>query len=245
MRAVSVIRALGPIDAKSVGRDSLLRWMVLFPVLFALLVRWGVPPLTVWLAERFRFDLAPYYPLIVSIIVMTIPMLFGTVIGFLLLDQRDDQTLMALQVTPLTANGYLVYRIGVPAVLSVAMTLMAFPLMDLVEVGFGGRLMAAVGAAPLAPAYALFLAGFAQNKVQGFALMKGAGGLSWPPIVAYFIHSKWQWAFGLCPTYWPAKLYWEIDAGSGRSWLYLVVGLVLQSVLVAALLRRFNTVMHR
>ena len=24
------------------------------------------------------------------------------------------------------------------------------------------------------------------------------------------VQSDWQWAFGLCPTYWPAKLYWEL-----------------------------------
>jgi fluoroquinolone transport system permease protein len=45
-----------------------------------------------------------------SFLVVVMPALVGMVIGFLLLDQRDDQTLAALQVTPLTLNGYLIYR---------------------------------------------------------------------------------------------------------------------------------------
>ena len=58
MRALGVIRALGPIDLASVRRDSLLRWMFLMPVLLALALRFGVPPLGAWMAERFGIDLA-------------------------------------------------------------------------------------------------------------------------------------------------------------------------------------------
>ena len=56
--------------------------------------------------------------------------------------------------------------------------------------------------------------------------------------------SKWQWAFGLCPTYWPAKLYWELEAGRSGSWIYLLIGAVYSVLLIAALLRRFDHAMH-
>lgn len=245
MRAVGVVKALGPIDLKSVVRDSLMRWMVLMPVLLALAFRWGVPPVAAWLADRFGIELAPYHPLLASMLVMTTPMMYGTVIGFLLLDQKDDRTLSALLVTPLTTGGYLAYRIGIPVVLSVVMTVFAVELSGLARPGIGRQLVAAVGAAPLAPVYALFLAAFARNKVQGFALVKAAGALNWPPVLAWFVHSDWQWAFGLCPTYWSAKLYWEMDAGAAGGWLVLPAAIVVQGSLVAALLRRFDRAMHR
>ena len=38
----------------------------------------------------------------------------GTVVGFLLLDQRDDQTMTALLVTPLSLGDYLRYRMTLP-----------------------------------------------------------------------------------------------------------------------------------
>jgi fluoroquinolone transport system permease protein len=245
MNAVGVVRALGAIDAKSVRRDPLLRWLVLGPVTLVLLVRWGTPYVAARLQGQLGFDLEPYYPLIVSLVLLLVPIMCGIVIGFLLLDQRDDRTITALQVTPLTLTGYLVYRTAAPFVLSVVMTMIVLPFTGLVPVRLGTLAIVSVGAAPLAPLAAVFLAAFSANKVQGFALMKASGVLNWPPMIAYFIHGPWQLAFGFTPTYWPAKLYWTLQAGNGGWWAYFVIGLVFQFSLIAVLLRRFNRVMHR
>ena len=43
---------------------------------------------------------ALYAPYPLAALLLITPVLYGMVIGFLLLDQRDDQTLVALQVTP-------------------------------------------------------------------------------------------------------------------------------------------------
>ena len=47
MNAVQVIRALGPIDVKSVRRDAMLRWLVVYVAALGMLARWGVPAVTV------------------------------------------------------------------------------------------------------------------------------------------------------------------------------------------------------
>ena len=86
---------------------------------------------------------------------------------------------------------------------------------DLVEMGFLPALVAAVQAALTAPLYALFVGTFAANKVQGFALLKGVGVLTWPPVLAWFVTSDWQLAFGLDPLYWPLKLV--LDAPASRA----------------------------
>jgi fluoroquinolone transport system permease protein len=111
--------------------------------------------------------------------------------------------------------------------------------------GIVPALAAAVEAAPAAPLYALFVAGFAANKVQGFALLKGVGVLTWPPVIAWFVSSPWQVAFGLDPLYWPLKLFWMLEAGEPRVWLYFLAGLAYQSLLIALLVRRFKTVITR
>ena len=180
--ANAVIRALGPIDVKSVARDSMLRWMIGMPIILAFVFRWGVPAVGGWLGERYDFDLAPYHPLLTSFLVLMTPTLMGSVVGFLLLDQRDDRTLTALQVTPLSVQGYLAYRIAVPMAVSVPVMMAGIAIADLVEMGIVAAFAAAVQAAPTAPLYALFVAAFAANKVQGFALLKGVGVLTWPPV---------------------------------------------------------------
>ena len=243
--ATAVVRALGPIDVKSVARDSMLRWLIGMPIVIALAFRWGVPVVRGVLAERYAFDLTPYYPLLTSFLVLMVPTLMGSVVGFLLLDQRDDRTLNALQVTPLTVEGYLTYRIAVPILVSVPVMMASIAIADLVEMGFLPALVAAVQAAPTAPLYALFVGAFAANKVQGFALLKGVGVLAWPPVLAWFVTSDWQLAFGLDPLYWPLKLFWMLEAGEPRVWLYFLIGLAYQSVLIAFLLRRFKAVLYR
>lgn len=240
MTTLSVLRALGPIDAANVRRDPLLRWMLALPLLFALLFRWFAGLIEPWLSTRLGIDLALYYPLLGGALVLLTPMLFGCVVGFLLLDQKDDRTLTALRVTPLTPSGYLAYRIAIPMALSVVMTPLVLELGGFTSAGLGARILAGIAAAPLAPAFALFLAAFARNKVQGFALMKAAGVINWPPILAWFVTSSWQLAFGLCPTFWPMKVYWELEAGSPAAWIYLLVDLVSLSLLVVWLARRFE-----
>jgi len=238
MTAIDIVRALGPIDAKSVRRDPLLRWLIFYPLLLAVLIRWGVPFLRSHLILRFQFDLYPYYPLLMSFVMLMTPMLAGTVIGFLLLDQRDDQTLMALQVTPLTLSGYFAYRIAVPTALSLAMTVLMFPLTALVAVSPLIIVSAGLGSCLVAPLYALFLGAFARNKVQGFALAKALGILGVPPVIAYFVESPWQLIFGIDPLYWPAKFLWIVHANHRAGWVYLLAGLLLQMMLLRLLLQR-------
>src|SRR5512134_134742 len=113
MHALRIIKGLGPLDAKTVGRDSLLRGMIALPLLIALLARFVVPILTRRIGEATGFDLAAYHaPIMSAALLLISPAICGLVVGFLLLDQRDDRTLAALQVTPLPPRAYLAYRLA-------------------------------------------------------------------------------------------------------------------------------------
>lgn len=240
MRAASVVRALGPIDVKSVWRDSLLRWMFAAPFAFGLMYVWLVPIVEARLQADFALSLVPYYPLLASFLLLTMPTISGVVIGFLLLDQKDDQTLAALQVTPLTATGYLAYRLTIPMLLSVITTVAVMPWIGLVDLGLLELTFCAVITAPMAPLFALFVAGFAANKVQGFALMKAVGFINWPPILAYFLDVPIQLACGVIPTYWPSKVFWMLSRGETGVWLYAAAALIYQGLLLVLLIKRFE-----
>ena len=92
----------------------------------------------------------------------------------------------------------------------------------------------------MAPLYALTLAAFAANKVQGFALAKAMGVALTPPVLAFFVEPPLQWLLGVDPLFWPAKLLWLIEARSAGVWSVLLLGLFYQILLLAILLRRFN-----
>jgi len=239
-----VIRALGAADAVSVRRDSLLRGMVVVPLALAAAVRWVAPAAAARMGALLGIDLAAVYPPLFGYILLLLPAaICGMVVGFLLLDQRDEQTLRALQVTPLPLWGYVAYRLAAPMLLSVAMTIVALPLSGVVALGPAALLAVALAAAPIAPAVALFLAAFAANKVQGFALQKVMGVFLVVPALAPFLPMPWPVVAACLPTFWPAALLWQTSAGGATPWGLFALGLLYQAVLLALLLRRFNVLM--
>jgi len=241
MQVFQLIRGLGPIDARNVGRDPMLRAMIGLPIVIALAMRLALPAVLAQLGALLRLDLQPFYPLLAGYTLLVIgPMVCGLVVGFLLLDQRDDGTLAALRVTPLPPNSYLAYRLAAPMLLSLPMTLLAFPIAGLTQIDMPSLFLAALAAAPLAPLAALGLATLATNKVQGFALMKASNVVLIAPLVAAFVPAMWRPAFGLAPTYWPAQLIWGLQAGETSAWWYALAGLAYHALLLALLLRRFN-----
>jgi fluoroquinolone transport system permease protein len=243
MISLKSLRALGRADALSISRDSLLRGMVLVPLGLAVGARWLFPPAIVQIGALLHIDLQALYPLFMSYVLLLLaPAICGMVVGFMLLDQRDDGTLAALQVTPLPLAAYLVYRLAAPMLLSLAMTLLALPIAGLVALRPLELLLLALSAAPLAPLCALFLGAFAANKVQGFALQKALGVFMLGPFIGSLLPAPLNLLVGLLPTYWPAALIWALADGAAYTWLLLPLGLAYQGALLWGLLRRFRRI---
>ena len=241
MSTMKTIRALGLNDLRNVRRDQLLGWMMLVPLLYGIMIRWLVPLITANIA----FDLEPYYPVILGFFGLMAPILFGMVIGFLLLDERDDGTLLAMRVSPLSLGSYLFYKLFMPSVLSIFMTVAVYAIAGLMPLDLNAVLPAALVAALEAPLWALLLATFANNKVQGFALLKGGAGVFLVlPIGAYFIGYPWQMVFWIFPPYWPVKVYWQLVAGA-PAWPYVLGGILFHMILLAVLLRAYRAKLAR
>ncbi len=245
MFAWKAVRVLIPIDFKNVQRDPMLRWFVFIPLFMIGAMRFLIPWLMDVVLKEFGFDLHPYGMLIMSLITLATPMMIGIIIGFLLLDQRDDRTLTALQVTPLSLNGYLLYRVLMPMLLAIPMTALVVATSGWATLDPLDILLVSVACAPMAPMYALFYALVAENKVQGFAVSKGSGVIMLPVMVAYFIPSNWQYLLGIAPPYWAIKVFWILQSGESGAWLALLLALVYPGVLTLYLLRLYVRKMHR
>ncbi len=243
MQTIRLIRTLGPLDARSVLRDPLLRWVIILPLAFALALRGAIPSLltqiTAWLP--FTLDIGPHYtPLMSYALLLIAPMLAGVVIGFLLLDLRDDGVLAALQVGPPRLGGYLRYRLALPTLVGLLLTPALFLIAGLSVGGPMELALAALGAAPVASLYALLLGAIAQNKVQGIALMKLSGLLFILPALSRYVPDIWQLPLALVPTYWPAHLLWALQSGTSDRWSYLIGSLIYPPLMCALLLRRME-----
>ncbi len=213
-------------DAAGVRREPLL----------ALLLASG-PLLTVVLRVGDALDVPVPDALAVSfLLVLLVPFILGLLVGLVLLDERDGQVLEALRVTPLSLNGYLAYRCGSAVVLSALVLGCCVPLSGLA--GELPRLVPSLLLASLfAPVPALLFAAFASNKVEGLAVMKAFSLLLFLPLLAWFADPRWEPAFGVLPTYWPVKAFWQAEAGA-TWWPWVAAGAVYDSVLIAWLAAR-------
>jgi fluoroquinolone transport system permease protein len=239
-----IYRSAGPVDAKNVRRDDLLAWVVGTPIVLAVILRFGVPALGGWLRVTWAFDLRQYDALFMGFYLLMSSSMVGMIVGFLLLDERDEGTLTALAVTPMPLAGYIIYRLTLPLLAGFVVTLAGYPLAGLAPIAPGALAAVALVAALNAPVVVLSLAAFAENKVSGFALVKVLNTVSMLPVAAWFIDMPWQIAAGLVPGYWPMKMLWQASAGR-EFMVYGAAGTVVTATVAGLLLRRFVSRVHR
>lgn len=247
-RLFKVLMTLARNDARLIGRDSFVLGMAGFAIGMAVLLRFALP----WLAELvdanpdLGINARDYFPLLVGyMVVFQGAMLGGVMIGFILLDERDDNTLKALLVTPLPLAYYLAYRLLVPSLIAFVLVVGELLIVNQVLIPLVQLLPIAAVASLVGAASALFLASFASNKVEGFAMLKIIGGSGLLLFAAWFLVMPVQLLVGLFPPYWAVKAYWMAVAGDPNWPLALGIGLLTMSGLLALLVSRFRQVVYR
>jgi len=253
MHMTQLVTKLGRNDAKLIGRDSFLIFMFVFAAIIALVLRLGMPALNSYLAETgvmpgetIKISFSDVYPMLVAYMALyTGALLVGTVFGFVLLDEKDQNTLKAMLVTPVPLSKYIMYRVGMSVVFAFVIILGMVLIINQSLLPLWQMILFAAAGALAAPIVTLFFAVLAENKVQGFAYSKFGGISGWFIMVGWFIPQPWQWICGIFPPFWIAKAYWLALDGSSWWWLVLLVGVVLELALIGWFIRRFNKVAYR
>ena len=189
-------------DAANVARDPLLP--------FALSMS-AMPAIALWLwgdaldiAALDALGVADFSRYLAPIALLVPASLIGWVAGFLLLEDRDDNLLPALAVTPVGKTGFLAYRLLATAIATALVTAVALPVLA-PDASWPTRafLLFAVTAASVI--YAIILPAIARNKVEGLALTKLTNLAAAIPLLA-LIPSPWRYLGGIIPTYWIGEL---------------------------------------
>lgn len=236
---MKALRGLMAVDARMFFRDPLVQFMTVYPLILGLIMRLLVP----WLLERLTlFDFAQFFVLIGSIAIAVVVGVFtASVLSLVVLDEKDDGVLVALQVTPLPAAGFLAYRAALVVVLGCLASVLNMILMSnfLALPSWPDMALIALMSGLPTPFYALIITSMSQNKVQGMALIKVVGLFVVVPVAAYFMPEPWQWLMGFAPSYWQAKLYWQVAAGA-TVWPVVLAGLVCAALWMGVWLRVFR-----
>ena len=82
-------------------RDPMMKFMLAYPIVLALIGRYVLPEL---------FIVSQYADLVIVTLTLLTPTLFGALLAFSILDDRDDSILTSIKVTPLSVHQFLSFR---------------------------------------------------------------------------------------------------------------------------------------
>ncbi|KAF0195754.1 MAG: hypothetical protein FD169_1242 [Bacillota bacterium] len=231
------IYKLWTVDLRQSGRDPLTALLFFVPVIMGLAGRFGFPALLNLLPAG--LDVTQYVRLSMAVLVLFPSMLTGMIAAFLMLDEKDEGTLTAIQVTPVPKMQYALYRLFSPVLMSMVLVVLLVIIVGLVIVPAWVLLLTAILAALGAPLWAFVIFLFSGNKIEGLAIVKLLSLFIGVPLLAEVLPSKFLpllWPF---PLYWPYKFF--LGSLTGATYTSLlgawIVGALIHAVYLAVLLR--------
>jgi fluoroquinolone transport system permease protein len=244
MTASTIARSwisFGRNDVRGTYRDPLLVMLVVAPVIWTTATAALTPPLTATLIRRYGFDLTPYYPLVLTaMLLLTSIIIAGALAAFLVLDEIDADTMTVLRVAPVPLSVFLGYRTVTVVAVTTGYVVATMTCSGMVATGLIPVLVPIGVVAGLAAVVTMLLIlALAHNKIQGIAVVRLLGiVIAGLPCLPWFVDSGWNLAFGILPPYWPAKAFWVASA-HGVWWPYLLVGAAYNVAVAWPLYRRF------
>lgn len=175
--------------------------------------------------------------------------MFGALAGFSLLDDRDDQVLLSIGISPYPLWAYVWFKVGFSFLLAIGAGVALIALSGAVPMGTGDMVLVSIASAAQVPIVAFLVNAFATNKVEGFVTMKATGFLLLFPIGGYFFLDAKEWLFAIAPGHWAAKAVQRsmmaplINAGVATMNMglrgYAIIGIVYNLILAYGAYRLF------
>mgnify|MGYP000892654358 CR=1 FL=1 len=182
--------------------------------------------------------------------------MMGAMLGFSLLDNRDENTLSNIAVSPITVSGYATFKIIYTYILSILGNIFMVGGIKLLasdsyvvnyggvtiglfdNISYGYIIFFSVVSSLIVPFVALILGAIAKNKIEGFALVKGGGLFVMIPMLILldsFQDAK-QYIFGIFPNFWPMKALLNLALNSQNDanlnfWIYMLIGTIYPLIL--------------
>ncbi len=227
-------------ELKKWMRDPMTRFMLFYPLLFGVIGRYALPVI----ADNSGFSIESNADFILVALTLMMPIIYGAVIGFSILDDRDDQIINSVRITPLNLNFFMIFRLAMVYLLAFAASIFVMWFVEIGTLAWKDILLIAFLASFSAPLTGLLINIFANNKIEGFAIMKLVGMIIILPIISLFFNDARELFFAVIPAFWPGKIISALIHGEGQMFLsssaYFWVGLLYILILNLITYRRFS-----
>jgi len=225
-------------ELKAMFRDSMYTFLFIYPIVIAVIAYFLIPYLETH-SDIFVKNL------VLTLMLILNGIMYGAITGFTILDDQDDKVLLSLKITPISVRWYIGIKLLLSYILGIFGTvLFMFASGFYQDVDFFTFLMIIILAPLQAPLFSLIINLFAQNKVEGFVIMKSSAMFLIAPVATIFL-TKWtELLFGFLPGYWTTKLIYSQLPSTivffNSNVLYFIFGLITHIILISILFILFS-----
>ncbi|WP_297092448.1 ABC transporter permease [Thermococcus sp.] len=200
MSPVRKFAAIYRTDLKLLRRDPMLIYSV------------GVTLVLLFVVRYFKDRIGVYYPLLALLMMIFVPMIFGMIPGFMMADEKEDKTIQALKVIPISSEAFLAYRLTWASIITAVMTAVAPEILD-IDIPGKGLLALMVLFVIEVWIYGLIIATSAESRMQALTVSKVIGWmLILPPTIKLVVEwrnlsTDWSKFTAFLPTYWVYRVF--------------------------------------
>ena len=243
-------------ELKTMFKGSLNLFMVLYPLIMLFMIGYLLPEIVSRTAEPDSAVTA--YVLLIGFAVVAAlgGFMGGAMLGFSLLENKDENTIQSIAVSPITVSGYTVFKSAYTFVLAfigdiVLLGGLKLFFNDVFVINFGGVtiglldnlgwshiIVFCLASGLIVPTFAMLIAAIAKNKIEGFAFMKSSGLVIMLPLLTLLdAFQDWkQYLLGIVPNFWTIKPILNLALSSGNAsdlsfYAYVGIGSVYMIVL--------------
>ncbi len=227
-RFFSLLRA----DAKNIIRDPILVYVSVLAILPVVIIYF-------WGANIDDYFKMPGVTKLALPIILTISaFLVGWICGFLILEERDDGALLAIEITPIGKRGLMAYRLMLTFIISLIISFITLillaPNMALEMRIFYGFIIGIE-----AVCVALIIPTFASNKVEGLAIAKLTNIGAIMPGLA-LIPSPWRYLAAIFPSFWVGESFDFVPLQYLNQTIIIIIAIILHILVFLLLFFLFN-----
>lgn len=199
------------------ARMDLMLFVICFvPFIAGVFFRIVIPMAESKLCDIFekKYILTPYYDVVDGFLAVLSVLMYCFASAMIVLEEKDSGVKRYMEVTPLGRKGYFVSHFILPTAIGFVVSCIALLLFSLGEHSGIEKIIICFLSVFCGMVCSFLIVSLAGNKVEGMAVSKLSGMIMLAVIVPYVTEAKWQYVFGLIPSYWIGRVLKYREAGS-------------------------------
>jgi len=184
-------------------------------------------------------DIVDYYKILVALLVAIAASTPAYLLGFIMLDERDENIHLLFKTLPLPSNYLLKCRSGFMMSLSFVFSILIITFNGLVHFGLLKTVALSVLFSFIPPILTFTIVSFSKNKIEAVAMFKGLNIFLVLPAAGFFVPGIWKFAFGVIPFFWTFDAFFS-EGISLLFWILSAVSLLIHFLFIFLFYQIYN-----